>query len=164
MLRYPKTIIFCFILCFISFWILAISYIFIANSSPFIRKDIEHPLYVLLPSEKTDLAIRQGTPPICWGTTGWLYTGNVAFSTVGEARAYMYKHKKAFPPNKTGIYQLSGDYFLDTHPLKQNPQLRCLNKPLTIHQSPQEGREQLDGLLNNSSPKNKDKTRHSIQL
>lgn len=133
----PKTLIFLLLFGFVSFWLLTISYVCMSNRKPYIRDSIVHPMYALLPTEKTEESLANGETPVCWGTVGCLFTGHIVFPSMGAARAYMYQHKKAFPPHKTSIYQLSGDYQLDTHPLNESSELRCINKPLTILQ-PQE--------------------------
>jgi hypothetical protein len=81
---------------------------------PTIRTGITHPIYVLGPRKIYDEKLAQGRKPPRFGPMGWFHNGSMVFRTEEDARRYMTRNFHAYPPSRTGVYWVSGDFELDT--------------------------------------------------
>lgn len=101
------------------------------NLDPLDRKIIEHKIYTI-GDKNYEKALKEGKSIVKFGQLFWgLYPGGLAFKNEEKAKQYILKNKNLLDRFSSGwaIFELSGDYLLDTKEIKGQ---RYLNKSLFI--------------------------------
>jgi hypothetical protein len=96
--------------------------------TPLVREHAEAPLYTVGSPAKGD-ALHEGKPVLEWGPlpASAFYPGGLAFRTPAEALEWLVSSGKV--QKNWRVYELSGDYNLDTHMVRGLP---FTNKTLLI--------------------------------
>lgn len=101
------------------------------NLNPLNRKVISHKIYTI-GDKNYKKALEEGKSIVKFGELFWgLYPGGLAFKNEEKAKQYILKNKSLLDKFSSGwaIFELSGDYLLDTKEIKGQ---KYLNKPLFI--------------------------------
>jgi hypothetical protein len=86
---------------------------FIAATEVFVRDAPDVPIYTLGARSSYSLALQNGTKVLKFGPIfGGVYPGGLAFASAQEARAHL--EDNGWDPVRWSVYQLSGDYCLDS--------------------------------------------------